>query len=58
MKLDETKIAAYKELEKWTDERTEVLKKERNQESRTIEGMLSRSDLPFVAFSPFVALAK
>jgi hypothetical protein len=30
MKLDETKVAAYKELEKWVDERTEALKKEHN----------------------------
>lgn len=29
MKLDETKVAAYKELEKWVDERTEALRKER-----------------------------
>ena len=29
MKLDERKLAAYKELEKWFDERKEALKKER-----------------------------
>ena len=58
MKLDETTIAADKELEKWADGRTEVLKKERNQERRTIEGMLSRSGPPIAAFSPFVASAK
>jgi hypothetical protein len=29
MKLDERKVAAYKELEKWVDERTEALRKER-----------------------------
>lgn len=29
MKLDQTKVAAYKELEKWVDERTEALRKKR-----------------------------
>lgn len=32
MKLDEKKIAAYQELEKWVDERTEALQKERRKE--------------------------
>lgn len=31
MKLDEKKVAAYKDLEKWVDERHEALKKERKQ---------------------------
>ena len=35
MKLDETKIAAYKALEKWVDDRTEALKKERKHQPAT-----------------------